>query len=102
MKKTYIVVQKGVYIQDVMGPFRTHQDALAHAQHRAEIDLDDYHTYEVLLIDRDGTQETFGSFRQRGYIVERQALEEDWRRFPQPIVTVDADYATWRRIDERA
>ena len=45
--KQFIILQTGVYIQGVIGPFDSLQKAKGEAEAMALADKDDYHDYEV-------------------------------------------------------
>ena len=51
----YVVVQRGVYIRGVWGPYDTVANASRAAELKAAMELDDYHDFEVCSLNREVT-----------------------------------------------
>jgi hypothetical protein len=63
----WVVVQEGVYMHDVWGPFDTPEAAEAQAQLLAATDGDDYHCYTVYAVSpHSGLGQPGRSFAQEG------------------------------------
>src|SRR5688572_16407404 len=52
--RVFVVVQAGVYLHDMWGPFATAKEAIARAEEIAAADRDDYHDYDICPIDPRG------------------------------------------------
>lgn len=69
----FIVVKQGVYIQDVYGPFNILR-AIIKAQELAIADIDDWHSYDVREITKEGLSELkLYSFTKDGERIRRTA-----------------------------
>jgi len=51
---TYIVVQWGVYIQDIFGPYKSKGEAIKNADRLAAADVDSYHYWYVYELKPKG------------------------------------------------
>jgi hypothetical protein len=54
MEPTYVVIKRGVYMQDVYGPYHCSAGAAFAACALADADIDNYHFYEVHEVTHEG------------------------------------------------
>ncbi len=59
MDEVYIVVKRGVYIQDIFGPFEHLDIARGFAAGKASTDKDSYHDWLVFVLSDEGLKDQF-------------------------------------------